>query len=110
MVIAEVKLKLASRKDVYEKVVYFGVEDGDILSVIQHLKFCRQSYPGGGGAAPPPQTRKWAPAEQLLMPPSFYLVSPRRLFSGFISSRFRIVPDFLFDSTCVLRLAFGSVH
>ena len=48
MVIAEVKLKLASRKDVYEKVVYFGVEDGDILSVIQHLKFCRQSYPGGG--------------------------------------------------------------
>jgi hypothetical protein len=49
MVIAEVKLKLASRKDVYEKVVYFGVEDGDILSVIQHLKFCRQSYPGGGG-------------------------------------------------------------
>lgn len=49
MVIAEVKLKLASRKDAYEKVVYFGVEDGDILSVIQHLKFCRQSYPGGGG-------------------------------------------------------------
>ena len=57
MVIAEVKLKLASRKDVYEKVVYFGVEDGDILSVIQHLKYRPQSYPGGGGCATTPNKK-----------------------------------------------------